>query len=81
MLAQVSGNILKNVKSVIVPNTGGLKGVKAAVAAGIVAGEADRELQVISGVAPEKYPAIAAYMETTPMEIVCPETPICWTSA
>lgn len=75
VLAQVSGNILKNVKSVIVPNTGGLKGVKAAVAAGIVAGEADRELQVISGVDPEKYSAIAAYMDKTPIEIVCPETP------
>ena len=35
--AEVSGNIIKNVKSVIVPNTGGLKGIRAAVAAGAVA--------------------------------------------
>ena len=35
----VSGNIIKNVKSVIVPNTGGLKGLNAAAAAGIVAGD------------------------------------------
>ena len=37
--AQVSGNIIKNVKSVTVPNTGGQKGIRAAVAAGIVAGD------------------------------------------
>ena len=34
----VSANIIKNVKSVVVPNTGGLRGVEAAAAAGIVAG-------------------------------------------
>lgn len=38
----VSGSILKNVKSVIVPNTGHMKGIAAAVAAGIVAGEAEK---------------------------------------
>ncbi len=44
----VSGNILKNVKSVVVPNTGGLRGVAAAVAAGIAAGNAARKLEVLS---------------------------------
>ena len=39
----VSGNILKNVKSVIVPNTCGLKGVKAATAAGIIAGKPENK--------------------------------------
>ena len=46
--ARVSGNIIKNVKSVVVPNTGGKKGIKAAVAAGIAAGDADLKLQGIS---------------------------------
>lgn len=73
--AEVSGNILKNVKSVIVPNTGGLKGTKAAIAAGVVAGDADVELQVISSVDKAVHPAIAAYSENTPIEIVCPDTP------
>ena len=41
----VSGNIIKNVKSVVVPKTGGLHGLAAAVCAGIVAGDPDRELQ------------------------------------
>ncbi len=73
--AEVSGNILKNVKSVIVPNTGGAKGIKAAIAAGVVAGQADQELQVISSVDSAQYPAIREYSETTPIEIVCPDTP------
>ena len=44
----VSGNIIKNVKSVIVPHTGGRKGLRTAVAAGICFGEAEKELQVLS---------------------------------
>ena len=46
--AAVSGNILKNVKSVVVPNTGGRKGIAPAIAVGLVAGDAARDLQVIS---------------------------------
>ena len=41
-VVEASGNIVKNVKSVIVPNTGGLKGIEAAAAAGVVAGDAGR---------------------------------------
>ncbi len=65
----VSGNIIKNVKSVVVPNTGGLHGMAAAVCAGIVAGDADKELQVISAVPKEKHAAIKAYMESVELEI------------
>ena len=49
-----SGSIIKNVKSVIVPNTGHLKGIPAAAAAGIVAGDASRELEVIAEVSQEQ---------------------------
>ena len=73
--AEVSGNILKNVKSVVVPNTGGLKGIKAAVAVGIVAGETDRILQVISSVPAEKHADIKAYLDTVSIDISCPDTP------
>lgn len=59
----VSGNILKNVKSVIVPNTGGLKGICAAAAAGIVAGKAEKVLEVISSVTDEERERIAAYLK------------------
>lgn len=49
----VSGNIIKNVKSVIVPHTGGRKGLSTAVAVGICCGNADRELEVLSEVTPD----------------------------
>ncbi len=47
---QASGNIIKNVKSVIVPHTGGMRGLEAAAAVGIFYGDADAELEVISSV-------------------------------
>ena len=75
ILAEVSGNIIKNVKSVIVPNTGGLKGIRAAIAAGVVAGEADQILQVISRVPQEAHAGIARYAQDVPIEIVCADTP------
>ena len=75
VLAEVSGNILKNVKSVVVPNTGGMKGLKAAVAVGVVAGEADRELQVIASVPEEKHADIAAFLDKVPIQVSCPDTP------
>ncbi len=64
---EVSGNIIKNVKSVTVPNTGGLKGMEAAAAAGIVAGRGELELEVISQVTPEEIEAIARFLETCPI--------------
>ncbi len=65
----VSGNIIKNVKSVVVPNTGGLHGMAAAICAGIIAGDADKELQVISNVPKEKHAEIKSYMETLDLDI------------
>ena len=47
---EASGNMIKNVKSVIVPNTDGMKGIEAACIAGMVAGDAGKKLQVISRV-------------------------------
>ena len=49
ILAEVSGNILKNVKSVVVPHTGGLRGIPSAAAAGAVAGDEDAELTLLYG--------------------------------
>ena len=65
----VSGNIIKNVKSVVVPNTGGLRGIAAAVCAGVVAGDADKELQVISQVTEEQQQALRDFMSTTQVDI------------
>ena len=72
---EVSGNIIKNVKSVVVPNTGGMKGIKAAVAAGVVAGDAEALLQVISSITAEKYADIREYAAAAAMNIICMDTP------
>lgn len=73
--AEVSGNIIKNVKSVVVPNTGRLRGIPAAIAAGIIAGDPDKELQVIGAIAKKDHAAIADYAQNTPIEIICSDTP------
>lgn len=62
---ELSGNIIKNAKSVIVPNTGGEKGIETAAAIGILAGNADLELEVISHVTEEEKQAIIPYREQT----------------
>ena len=70
----VSGNIIKNVKSVVVPNTGGQRGMAAALCAGIVAGDPDRELQVISQVPAAMHETIRTYRDTVNLEIVPAES-------
>lgn len=65
----VSGNILKNVKGVVVPGTGGLKGVISATAAGIVAGNDELQLQVISKVTADDIAKIKEYIKNTSFEV------------
>ena len=67
---KVSANIIKNVKSVVVPNTDGLRGIAAASAAGIVAGDADRELEVLCSVSEADKPRIVSFMNNTEINIV-----------
>lgn len=69
LLAEVSGNIIKNVKSVVVPHTGDLRGIKAAVAAGAAAGDADAELEVISHVTPAQIDEMHQYLETADIAV------------
>ena len=73
---QVSGNLVKNVKSVIVPNTGGLKGIPAAVTAGLVAGDPDRVLEVISVVTEEQKAEMAHFLSTHPIQVHLADTPL-----
>lgn len=58
-----SGNIIKNVKSVIVPNTNGNKGIEAAAAIGILAGKEDLGLEVLSCVTQDQKNELKSYME------------------
>ncbi len=69
VVLKVSGNIIKNVKSVIVPNTGHLHGIAPAVCAGIVAGNADKELQVISEVSEEQRTQLKVFLEQVSPDI------------
>ncbi|MEE0967065.1 MAG: L-serine ammonia-lyase, iron-sulfur-dependent, subunit alpha [Bacilli bacterium] len=66
---EVSGNIIKNVKSVIVPNTGGLKGIEASVVAGIVAGQSDKILEVISIVTEKQKEEMRHLLDTIPITV------------
>ena len=68
-----SGSIIKNVKSVIVPNTNHLKGIEAAVAAGIVAGDATKELEVISDITQDKIENIKGFLDKDIIEVNCIE--------
>jgi len=70
VFVEASGSIIKNVKSVIVPNTNHLKGIPAAVTAGIVAGKADMELEVIASVTAEETEAMREFLNKVPIDVV-----------
>lgn len=72
----VSGNIIKNVKSVVIPNSEGMVGIEAAVAMGIMAGRAEKELMVISDVSSEEITQIREYLKSTPIEVIHDPTDI-----
>jgi L-cysteine desulfidase len=74
-IVEVSGNIVKNVKSVIVPNTNHLKGIEAATAAGIIAGKAEKKLEVLSEVTEDEMQFIKEYMDSHTIEVKLADTP------
>lgn len=66
---EASGSIIKNVKSVIVPNTDHLKGIPAAATAGIIAGKPEKELEVIAEVSKEDTIKMKEFLEKTPITV------------
>ncbi|MBQ2201197.1 MAG: serine dehydratase subunit alpha family protein, partial [Clostridia bacterium] len=66
---EASGNIIKNVKSVVVQHTGGLRGIPAAAAAGVVAGDANAELEVLANVTADEIAAMSDYIARIPIEV------------
>ena len=70
---EVSGNIVKNAKSVTVPHTGGMRGIKSAFIAGLVAGNADAKLEVISHVTPAQIEEIQQALDSFEVEISTPQ--------
>ncbi len=67
---EVSGNIIKNVKSVTVPNTGGLKGLETAAAAGIVSARPELQLEVLSRITPDEIAQIRALLARDLIRVV-----------
>ena len=65
----VSGNILKNVKSVVVPNTNGMRGIKTAVGIGIVGGKSELKLECLSKVTESDITRCKEYLENTEVNI------------
>ena len=71
-----SGNIIKNVKSVIVPNAGGLKGLEVAAAAGVIAGNAAQKLELLRGLTDEGRARLRDYLTRTPIEVGLSDSPL-----
>ena len=69
---EVSANIIKNAKSVTVPNTGGMKGIKAAFCAGLV-GDADAKLQALSKISKNDIKLIKEFAKNFPLDISVPD--------
>ena len=66
---RASGNIIKNVKSVVVPNTDGRRGIAVAAAAGILGGNEDEGLLVIADITQEVKDQIEPYLEKTELHV------------
>lgn len=73
MALAVSSNIIKNAKSAVVPNTDGLKGLQAALAAGAVAGRPEARLEVLAQVTDAQKAEMKSFLETCPIEVRCAE--------
>lgn len=58
----LSGNIIKNVKSVTIPNSDGMVGIEAAIAMGLIAGDDRKELMVISDVTSEQLTEVKEFL-------------------
>jgi len=70
----VSGNIIKNAKSVVVPHTGGLKGIEAALVAGLVGGRSEARLEVLSEVSTEQIAKMRDVRDTLPIKVLLSES-------
>lgn len=75
VLIEVSGNIIKNVKSVVVPNTGGMRGIKSACAIGIIGGDASKKLEVIANITAEQIKATEKYLKHDTITVSHADTP------
>lgn len=73
---KVSGNMIKNVKSVVIPNSGGMVGIEASVVMGIVAGDAKKDLMVISDISSEDMENVKEFLKTKEIKVIHEDTDI-----
>lgn len=69
VIIKVSGNIIKNVKSVVVPHTNGMQGIKAAAGIGLLGGDSSKELEVIAHVPKEIVAKLPEYLNNTKISV------------
>ena len=74
IVVKASGSIIKNVKSVVVPNTGGLRGIEAAAAAGVVCRKENKKLEVLSEIESEDIERIKGYLGQADIKVEYQET-------
>ncbi len=72
----VSGNMIKNVKSVKVPNSNGMVGIEVSAAMGAVAGNPEKELMVISDISPEELEKVKNFIETKEINVIHENTDV-----
>lgn len=76
VIIKVSGNIIKNVKSVVVPNSGGMVGIEVSVIMGIIAGDSTKDLMVISDITPKQMEEVKEFLKTKEVLVIHEDTDI-----
>ena len=74
IIVETNSNIIKNAKSVVVPNTNGMRGIPSAIAAGIIAGKADKGLDVISDITEKEIKEIQSFIESRDIQVIKTDT-------
>jgi len=70
VVIRVSGNIIKNVKSVVVPNSGGMIGIEVSAIMGLLYGDASKDLMVISDITPKQMEIVKEFLDTKQIEVI-----------
>jgi L-cysteine desulfidase len=73
---KVSGNMIKNVKSVVVPNSGGMVGIEVSVVMGIIAGDSKKDLMVISDITEEQMEKVRIFLKEKEVKVIHEDTDI-----
>ncbi|WP_458700539.1 serine dehydratase subunit alpha family protein [Sulfurospirillum sp. 1307] len=76
VIIRVSGNIIKNVKSVVVPNSGGMVGIEVSVVMGLIAGDSKKDLMVISDITDEDMKKVREFLDTKSIKVIHEDTDV-----